>query len=79
VTITLAILGLLAALVPWLISLWTKRQAVNDDPKTQHENRMQSADEAINKGPSGVDDINRMLGSYDTKLPDSGTGDATPK
>ena len=78
-TITLAILGLLAALIPWLISLWTKRQTVKDDPRTQHETRIQSIDEAIAKGAAGIDDLNRAFGSFDTKLPDSGASDATPR
>lgn len=71
-TLTVAILtllGTLASLAFWLM----KRQAARaDDPTTQRTNETERVDGAIAQGPSGVDEVNRLVAGHVSAADGSG-------
>jgi hypothetical protein len=59
--LALAFLGLLTAVVPWLISRQRRREAIADSPETEKETALRQADEQIAKGAAGITDINSQI------------------
>lgn len=65
---TVAILGIIAALVPLIVLLVKRRVAVNDDKQTQYEKSVEKTDKIIAKGDA--DGLNDFLDGSLNKLPD---------
>jgi hypothetical protein len=49
-----AALAILAALIPFLVWLWRRRDAKQDDPKTENAKRYEQIDQDIAKGDSNT-------------------------
>ena len=66
ISMTAAILTILAALVPFIVWLIKRQVTTNDDPKTQNEKRYEQTDADIGKGDGvqaglhGADDLDAL-------------------